>query len=780
MGIEDIFDPNEYEVTRTQQASREHDPWVTEGAKDIYGRATTEAAKPYTAFEGQRVAPLAENLRIASDAAKFFRGKEFREQYFDPARTLLSENKYTAAPVEVGDVATGRLDEYDLSGYINPYTKAAIDPVVRDIREEAARKEQALRHGKEMRTAFGGSRQAVAEELLRRGTERQAADVQAKGYKTAFDTAAGLYETDEERLLKAALANQAKDVALGKFGEQSRQEQAKIATAQAGQYGNLATQFENVKTSIVDRLMKTGKVNQEHAQLIADRAYEDYLDKRGWDKDQIMFESEILKGLPKDFRPKETTETEYGASDAEKVLGGIKGVVDILEDFGVSTAVKLGVQELAKKVGIGAALEASGLGNVAQILGIGTAATGAAAGLGTTAAAEAILAGGTAAAGTLPSAGIGAGLEAMTGAVSGGGAAAGGGAVATEGGILAGIGEGISSGFSALTEGLSGLFGGGGSTAASSSALSSMAGFMTPAAIVALPFIMKGLTARGPVASEASTVGNISDGKVNFGEVKAKRLNADFEPLKSEVQNLITSLNEKGVDVSGSKLNVGLNASEKAGQGQDMHKKMENNLLANYPPNVQSILRKNIDRYQNTKLHDSLVEKYGAGTIVGTAGAIGGLAFDGAKTPAQYDYGNFGDKWMKVGLPISGFYDVTPKGEGESTRIWFANMTKPEMMEALDVTSPELQAIGFDPSLLNFDAFNTREQALGMASGLLTRQDPNYEQKLASGSTGGGGLGTVPDGSNATNVTGIFQQQPGGDTGFDPSVAYNQQQIAGI
>ena len=97
------------------------------------------------------------------------------------------------------DLAT-TLPETDIQAYMSPYTQAVLDPAIRDIEERAARKRLELGQQSARTGSFGGSRQAIAESELERGTQRNIADVSALERSKAYNQALDQFRKDQTNI----------------------------------------------------------------------------------------------------------------------------------------------------------------------------------------------------------------------------------------------------------------------------------------------------------------------------------------------------------------------------------------------------------------------------------------------------------------------------------------------------------------------------------------------------------------------------------------------------
>lgn len=175
---------------------------VEAARKDLFSRAQTFAAQPFQPYTQPRVAQLTPDELAAFEAA---RGIARTSGALAPLTSELVGEGVTAAR----DLAT-RLPETDLSGYMSPYTQAVLDPAIRDIEERAARERLRLGSQAARTGSFGGSRQAIAEGELERGTQRTIGEESAKQRQAAYNSALAQFRLDQEKipeLYRGALAN---------------------------------------------------------------------------------------------------------------------------------------------------------------------------------------------------------------------------------------------------------------------------------------------------------------------------------------------------------------------------------------------------------------------------------------------------------------------------------------------------------------------------------------------------------------------------------------------
>jgi len=189
-------------TSRTQTSTPTRPTEVAEAVSDLISRSRTFADQPFEAYGQPRIAGFTPDELAGFEAA---RGIAEASGALAPLTSELVREGVTAAR----DLAT-RLPDTDLSGYMSPYTQAVLDPAIRDLEEKAARERIRLGQQSGMRGAFGGSRQAIAESELERGTQREIGDLSARQRAAAYNQALEQFRLDQKNipaLYSGALTN---------------------------------------------------------------------------------------------------------------------------------------------------------------------------------------------------------------------------------------------------------------------------------------------------------------------------------------------------------------------------------------------------------------------------------------------------------------------------------------------------------------------------------------------------------------------------------------------
>lgn len=167
-------------------------PDVAAARQELMGRARAFAAEPFPLYNQPRVAGFTPDQLAGFGAARGLAGESGALGALTPD---LVQEGVTAAR----GLAT-TLPQTNIQQYMSPYTEAVLDPTIRDIEERAARSRLALGQQSARTGSFGGSRQAIAESELERGTQRNIAEQSALQRKQAYDQALQQFRLDQERI----------------------------------------------------------------------------------------------------------------------------------------------------------------------------------------------------------------------------------------------------------------------------------------------------------------------------------------------------------------------------------------------------------------------------------------------------------------------------------------------------------------------------------------------------------------------------------------------------
>lgn len=360
--------------------------YIDEAGKDVYNRGVAVASQPYNPYTGQKVADLSTNQQKAGSLANAQVGRfdntygdindylkqsgQAYGQTYDPNSVNVSNVGTSANPQ---GISTNRFDQYDISGYIDPYVKSVLDPQIADIREEGAIDTNKMNARAANSGNFGGSRQALMDDLLKRRNDKRVDTATNTAYSQAFNKAGDLFSSDEARglaaqgkqadvygqdirnQLEASLANQDKDISLGKYNEDNL---SKAFDTNYGIFSDDATRSKNaasgldslvgtqssVTNNILNALQSTGAIAQGNNQSKLTDLAASFTDNRDYQKQMVEWLSNLLKDNPstKSIDAKAATPADNGIGNA--IATGIQ--VAALSDIRAKTnVIKVGEKD---------------------------------------------------------------------------------------------------------------------------------------------------------------------------------------------------------------------------------------------------------------------------------------------------------------------------------------------------------------------------------------------------------------------------------------------------
>lgn len=216
----------------------------------------------------------------------------------------LSYNPYTA----------GRFGGAEAAYYMNPYQQNVTDTALREAMLKGSMDKQAGMLGSIGRGTFGGARQALLQAEQNRGLNQQLSDIQYKGMQDAYNQAQAQYNADQARQQQAlqyaaGLGQQLFGTGIG----------AGIDTSKA--LGALGTEQQQADLARLQALSGAGAEQQAMAQKQLDTAYQNAMAQQNYEKQQLQFYSDILRGNAGALG---STSVQYApAPSAASQLGGL-------------------------------------------------------------------------------------------------------------------------------------------------------------------------------------------------------------------------------------------------------------------------------------------------------------------------------------------------------------------------------------------------------------------------------------------------------------------------
>ena len=257
--------------TNTTQTTTTIPEYARPTTERMIGRAEALSKTPYQAYKGQRIAEFSP-LQQESFAQA---GQLGRAQQLDTATDLagIAGLQGIGAGQQYAGQATSAAQ---MGRYMSPYTQLALEPQMREAARQSAMQGQMNQAQAAQRGAFGGSRTAIMEAERQRNLGQLQSDIYGRGMQTAFEQAQRAQQFGADLGLRGA----------GLAGQ---------TAATLGQLGQ--TQFGQDEATIRAKAA-AGAQQQQLDQQKLTQGYQDFLSQRGYEREQLSFLSDILRGVP--------------------------------------------------------------------------------------------------------------------------------------------------------------------------------------------------------------------------------------------------------------------------------------------------------------------------------------------------------------------------------------------------------------------------------------------------------------------------------------------------
>jgi len=347
-----------------QQTSRVYQSSLPEYARPYYEslmtRGANESYRPYQPYEGQRLAGMSDatagGLSMASDYANSGAGYlPYAQQgaaqtvqggldytNYDPTAFYAGAIQQGQGPLGYSNVNAGpQFNQGIAELYMSPYQAdvtalAKQDQAYNTLVEQTYRDSQAAKAG-----AFGGSRAAVQNQIALNDAQKRMKELDVQGRQSAFENAQQQFERDrsawmnaqranQDAALKAALANQGQGLEAQKLAEQSRQFGVTsglqgLETAQKGStiLGQLQQAQDQMALDRIKAQLGVGQTTEDYTQKQLDQAYNDFVNQRDANRQNLQFLSSLLQGVPVSANQDvtQTTSTNPLAGTAGTLMG---------------------------------------------------------------------------------------------------------------------------------------------------------------------------------------------------------------------------------------------------------------------------------------------------------------------------------------------------------------------------------------------------------------------------------------------------------------------------
>lgn len=238
------------EVTTTQTNLP---PYVQPQFERLLRRGEAESLQGYTPYGGQRLAFFSPDELAAQAMTRGYAMSGTPSQFSDAESRIQNQMSFGEG----------------IDTFMSPYQQAVTDVAKREaIRQSEARADQ-IGSKAALSGGLGGYREAILQAEREKNLGQQLDDLQVRGSQAAFDRAANQFNRDQMMNLQSA------NFLRGLGGDINRDAMARIAALQG-----------------------IGSQQRALQQAAFDTGYQDFLRQQDFDKQQLGFFSNLLRGVP--------------------------------------------------------------------------------------------------------------------------------------------------------------------------------------------------------------------------------------------------------------------------------------------------------------------------------------------------------------------------------------------------------------------------------------------------------------------------------------------------
>ena len=257
--------------TNTTQTTTTIPQYARPTVERMIGKAEAVSNEGYKPYGGERIAqftPLQQQSFDAAGrlgpAAQIGQGSQFAG--ISGLQGLGAGQQYAQQATSPGA----------MNAYMSPFIQNALDPQMREAARRSGMEGQAQQAMAAQRGAFGGSRSALMETERQRNLGQLQSDIYGKGMQSAFEQAQRAQQFGADLGLRGAGLGLQAAGTLGQLGQtQFGQEEAAMRAKGAA-----------------------GAQQQAREQQRLSQDYQDFMDEKNYEKQQLSFLSDILRGVP--------------------------------------------------------------------------------------------------------------------------------------------------------------------------------------------------------------------------------------------------------------------------------------------------------------------------------------------------------------------------------------------------------------------------------------------------------------------------------------------------
>lgn len=253
-------------------------------------RTESLSNSPYSAYPGQRVAGFGQDINDYGQGVRSLSPDLSGAMGLTQQATDMGMNgSFNPTQFNVSQWDSGQAQQY-----MNPYMENVYD-VTRNRADQQFARDQIDRNTQWNRAnPFGGSGRVVDNAVAKGQYDMNMQEMEAKAQADAYNQAYSMFGADRDALFGADTASEQSR----QFGAQFGQDAAKLGLAGGAQMADLEQGQFAMDQSQLNMLKELGLLQQAQDQTGLDIGYQDFVNQRDYEKQQLNFMNGMLRGVP--------------------------------------------------------------------------------------------------------------------------------------------------------------------------------------------------------------------------------------------------------------------------------------------------------------------------------------------------------------------------------------------------------------------------------------------------------------------------------------------------
>lgn len=305
----------------------------------LMDRGMKESQQPYEAYGGQRLAGMSDSTQAGLNATSAYANSgtglldKAANTQDQVSQGALNASNYQSNAINAQNIGTQNFDSNAAQQYMSPYMDAVVNKAQADAMKNAQIEQQQRNLNAAKAGSFGGSRAAVQNQMATGQLQSNLTDIYTQGRQSAFENAQSQFNADQGRSLTAAQANQGANLDAAKATEQYRQSGAQLglqgldlANTSAQNQAKLQSQYDQTALQKAQAQLGVGQTREDYQQQNLDQNYQDFVNQRDSEKQNLQFLSSLLQGVPVSANSDVTNTATGSQNNVQGLLGSMGGL----------------------------------------------------------------------------------------------------------------------------------------------------------------------------------------------------------------------------------------------------------------------------------------------------------------------------------------------------------------------------------------------------------------------------------------------------------------------